>query len=209
MTKYQTRGNCPCCGRDQAVLASGLMSKHGYTVDHGWFNGVCSGQNYRPLQEDRAITDTIVATVRKEVAELIARADDIEAGRVTPTHVPNPRRRRTTDPETVRIEDLSDYDRASALKTAEYALRNRARAGISFADDLEALADRVHGQPLRQVPVEEAPAPIAYGEKRVTDKGSVLTVVRVEGARVYWKNERGFKSWTGTQAFRKLPLVTE
>lgn len=62
-TKIQLRGNCPCCGRDQAVLASGRMSKHGYTVEQGWFQGVCSGDSHAPMQKDRVVTDRIIAQV--------------------------------------------------------------------------------------------------------------------------------------------------
>ena len=37
--EIQIRGNCQCCGKEQAVVG-GLMSKHGYTVENGWFSGV-------------------------------------------------------------------------------------------------------------------------------------------------------------------------
>jgi len=73
-TNNQIRGNCQCCGNQQAVVGS-MMSKHGYTVDGGWFNGVCSGRNHVPLQVSREHTDLIVAQVRMEVPELIAKAD--------------------------------------------------------------------------------------------------------------------------------------
>ena len=44
------------------------------------------------------------------------------------------------------------------------------------------------------------------GERRVSKRGT-LTATSVIGARVYWRDERGFKSYTGSQAWRLLPLA--
>ena len=41
----------------------------------------------------------------------------------------------------------------------------------------------------------------------------MLVATRIDGARVYWKKShdmgRAGSFWTGTQAWRRLPLVTE
>lgn len=198
--KTQTRGNCPCCGRDQAVLASGVMSKHGYTVDHGWFNGVCSGDRYAPMQKARTVTDGIIAQVRADVVKLNQQAADLEAGKIFPATCKVSHMRNA---EPVPFKDAPEWAQRDAVRTAMYQAQNRARAGESFANQMEALVNQVHGQPLRVVEVEEGPAPIRSGEQRKSARG-VLTVTRVEGQRVYWKDEKGFKSWTGTQAWRKM-----
>jgi hypothetical protein len=67
MAKKAThRGHCQCCGRVQK-LPGNLLSKHGYTVDWGYFNGVCWGAHHRPLEEDRTIMDQSCARIREQV----------------------------------------------------------------------------------------------------------------------------------------------
>lgn len=203
-TKTQTRGNCPCCGRDQAVLSSGRMSKHGYTVDNGWFNGVCSGERFQPMQVQREVTDQLVVQVRREVKELEAAADDFATGRRVPKTVTRGWGKNETQ---VAFADAPEWEQRQAVSKALYAARSRAKAGEQFANDMEKLVNAVHGQPLREVPVAEAPAAIRSGEQRKLANGRVVTVRFTDRGRVYWADERGFRSWTGVQAFRKLPMA--
>ena len=63
MKDNQIRGHCQCCGNQQAVV-SGHMSKHGYTVEHGWFQGVCTGESYKPIELERTVTNKIMAAVK-------------------------------------------------------------------------------------------------------------------------------------------------
>ena len=61
MTKHTHTGTCQLCGRNHAVNnATGLLAKHGYTVDWGFFHGVCEGANHLPLQKDRSLLDSTV-----------------------------------------------------------------------------------------------------------------------------------------------------
>lgn len=207
--KTQTRGNCPCCGRDQAVLASGRMSKHGYTVENGWFNGVCGGDRFAPMQVQREVTDQIVAQVRDDVKKLEARAAALKAGRETLGLVAKPNEfvRRGQTPTMVEWKDLNDYQRADALRSVIYGCESRARAGTSFANDMEALVNAVHGQPLKVVELEAAPAPIREGERRLTAAGGVLTARYAEKGRVYFKTAEGRRGWEGVQSWRKMELA--
>ena len=60
-------GECQICGRIQK-LPVGQMAKHGYTVDWGFFNGVCSGSNNLPFEQDKSLVDEAIrgATVHQE-----------------------------------------------------------------------------------------------------------------------------------------------
>jgi hypothetical protein len=49
MTKATHYGNCQWCGSLQK-LPGGVLSTHGYTVTHGWFNGICHGSGHLPYQ---------------------------------------------------------------------------------------------------------------------------------------------------------------
>lgn len=87
----QTRGHCPHCGNEQAVVR-GRMSKHGYTVNQGYFSGVCHGHQHPPIETSRKSLDDMVAFLRGEAPSLRALADAIESGAKLPDWV----KRRTT-----------------------------------------------------------------------------------------------------------------
>lgn len=205
-TKTQLRGNCQCCGRDQAVLATtGTLAKHGYTVKGGWFQGVCSGHHHRAMQDDRSVTDRIVAEVRSQVAELRKTAQAYRVGTAHPARIAKASARPGED-ATIAWDEAPDWMRNDARRSAIYALENRAAAGEHFANDLEALANAMHGQPLREEKVSAGPAPILAGERRISTKRGVLTATSVVGAWVSWRDERGLKSRMSSRAWRALEL---
>lgn len=212
-TRIQLRGICQCCGRQQAVV-SGFMSKHGYTVEHGWFDGVCTGQHFKPMQHDRTQADIIVSEVREECAKLLAKAAAIRAGTIKPLMAKSGKRIKSADPkgfpwedELVNFADAPAHYQRQAVETAAWNAQRRAEVGESFAASLERIADEYHGKPLLEVPMEEGPEPIKHSEKRRAPSGRVVTVTDVSRGRVSWKDEKGFKSWTGVQAFRKFEKV--
>lgn len=206
----QLRGNCQCCGRFQAVQGR-FMAKHGYTVEQGWFRGVCQGHSFAPMQHERTMTDRVVASVREEVAGLLRQADKLEAGTATLGLVADPSdntyRGRGEEQRQVQWSSLPSYYQQRVLDSAVWNLRQRAKAGTTFADGLQSLADKLHGTALEVVARPQAPAPIATGERRILVQGTIAAVRYVHGARVYWCTDRGQKGWTGTQAWRKLPLA--
>jgi hypothetical protein len=201
----QIRGNCQCCGRQQAVVGGG-MSKHGYTVDHGWFNGVCSGERYAPMQVSRVHTDQIIVEVRAEVVELLAKADRVKAGEITPkTIMRSPRFQKIE----IAFADAEKHEQANAVQAMEWNLRNRARAGEQFAKALGEVADKVHGTALIEVAKKEAPEFINVGHQKSGNE-MTYTCTSVQGARVYYKVQKGdkvFKGWMGCQAWRKMATV--
>ena len=144
MKAIQIRGNCQCCGREQAVV-NGRMSKHGYTVNHGWFNGICSGRNYAPLQTNRDRANSIIEQIRKEVPELLAQAELVKAGKSNPVSIQrevlviNARREKIE----VAFADATPREQKHALHALEWSLRLRAKAGEDFANLLEEVANKL------------------------------------------------------------------
>lgn len=52
MAKATHKGTCQVCGRVHRInVKSGMLAKHGYTIDWGWFNGVCSGADNLPYEK--------------------------------------------------------------------------------------------------------------------------------------------------------------
>lgn len=210
----QIRGNCQCCGREQAVVG-GFMSKHGYTVQNGWFSGVCSGNHFQPMQFSRVETDSIVSDIRVEIPKLLALADQYESGAVTPDFVVkrsySVELRKSIETKILYAE-ADAYDQKSARSQIVWNYRNRASAGKSFADHLESIANKVHGTPLIEVAKKEI-EPICIGDKKTSQEtGAIYTCFKVDGVRVYWSSARAsdgkvIKSWMGSQSWRKMQTV--
>lgn len=54
--KATHQGHCQVCGALQK-LPNGKLSKHGYTVDWGFFNGVCAGAGHLPFEQDISLVE--------------------------------------------------------------------------------------------------------------------------------------------------------
>ena len=170
----QIRGNCQCCGNDQAVVR-GYASKHGYTVNNGWFNGVCSGQHYEPVQVSRVQADRIVESVRESVAALRVELEAVASGKVTPKTIVKGYGKNRTE---IKFADAALYEQEGAVEDLKRAIAHRINAGEDFAKHLEAVANKYHGQPLREVNLD-APVGIVVGSS-VKVQGSVVTVTKIE-----------------------------
>jgi hypothetical protein len=209
MSKTQTRGNCQLCGRQHAYLR-GSVAQHGYTVEHGYFEGVCRGHQHKPLQLERTFADRVIADCRKDAVELDARAVALLAREADPVQVPKPdeRVRKGEKPTMVDFAtELTAYQRERIIKQLAFAAERRAAAARDFADGLEKLADALHGTPLVVVEIVTPPA-IVPGERRVTDGGRVLVCADYPfRGRVWFVGKDGRKYWMGTQAWRAMPLA--
>lgn len=91
--KATHNGQCQICGRLQA-LPGGRLAKHGYTVDYGFFNGICAGTGHLPFEQDISLIEGIIAQVSAQAAALRAEA----AARET-----------ATDPADVYYNDYGPY----------------------------------------------------------------------------------------------------
>lgn len=172
-SKIQLRGNCQCCGNDQAVVR-GYASKHGYTVDNGWFNGVCSGQNYEPIQVSRVQADRVVESVRLSVKELEEKVAKVDAGKVTPkTIVTGYGKNRTEIP----FAQGTLEQKEQAVYCLTHDLKYKIKTGNDFAKHLEAVANKYHGKPLSEIKLDEVGITVG---SIVKVYGSVVTVTKIE-----------------------------
>lgn len=220
MTKsnIQIRGNCQICGRDHAFIGA-KMAQHGYTVEYGFFNGVCDGHKYLPVQKDITKLRQTQEYLRAEGAKNIRQGEALVAGKIKPEFVfrktyPNGRHRDAVV-EQVKWDDCPDRERNEYRRHIGYQAQSQGRAMIDHANYLDMIADKYHGQPMTEV-VKEAPKsvtdPINDGEKRKAPNGSIMEVLYVERARVYWKiaiegRDKPMRGWTSTTAFRKYEKI--
>lgn len=187
----QLRGNCQCCGRDQAVK-NGKMAKHGYTKEHGWFNGVCSGEFFAPIQISRTQTDKIIADITAEIPELLAQAEQVVMGKLLPAVVVTGRYNQRV---TIPYAEATTYDQRHARDQMIWELRNRASAGKTFIEAMANIANEYHGKPLSEVAKKVAPTPVGINEVKILN-GNRIVSVRVEGGSVFYKPEGINTSWS-------------
>ena len=75
MAKATHYGHCQCCGALQK-LPSGLLSNHGYTVEHGWFEGVCYGARHLPFEQSKDLIEGLIKRAQERAQELRKEADE-------------------------------------------------------------------------------------------------------------------------------------
>ena len=208
MTATQTRGHCQMCGRQQAVRNG--ISAHGYTVANGWFQGVCQGHRYTPLEKSRVTTDSMIVDVLEQAAALRIKADETLAGQHDPVEYEV---RRVyvggkLTPVMALFTEASEYKQQSIREHLAHTMKYRAKAGEDFAQYMGALADKVHGTELTVVAKPVPAERIQAGDKRVNSNGTVLTAVRQDGQRLYYTftRESGavLKAYTSPRAWRMM-----
>lgn len=69
MARATHKGHCQVCGALQ-MLPSGVLAKHGYTVDWGFFNGTCYGSGHLPIEQDKTLVLEMIDRALGNVAAL-------------------------------------------------------------------------------------------------------------------------------------------
>lgn len=208
MTATQTRGHCQMCGRQQAVRNG--ISAHGYTVANGWFQGVCQGHRYAPLEKSRVTTDSMVKEILEQASALRIKADETLAGKHDPVEYDASRKFINGRWEDIKapFTEASEYKQQSIREHLAYLMTYRAKAGEDFAQYMSKLADKVHGTELAVVAKPVPAERIQAGDKRVNSNGTVLTAVRQDGQRLYYTftRESGavLKAYTSPRAWRMM-----
>lgn len=164
MERDQNRGHCQGCGRLQAANPS--MAKHGYTVEHGYFEGVCFGAHHAPLEHKRDLLDRVIPDVMAKVEKDEDRALRLEQREEDPPGKEVREYKGGGRGGTLRFvpyEELSQYDRDWCRKVMVMNLRQNAKAGRDWIEMMQKLADKVHGQPLVVAKVRVGPVLHAAG----------------------------------------------
>lgn len=82
MAKATHYGICQVCGSRQK-LPGGVLSKHGYNVEYGFFSGVCFGAHHLPFEQSKDLVDRDIARCRQEIERIAAYAALIRKGEST------------------------------------------------------------------------------------------------------------------------------
>lgn len=151
-------GTCQACGRVQAIRSNGLLAKHGYTTEYGFFNGTCSGSDHPPLELQTGHNEQVVIDLREwaDALEVKAKADVFELPVTRYKRVDGTRRQYTE----FLAQDQYEADKSihghwyHAVESYRWNLRNKAEQARANAVELEALRERVHGQKVQPRAVE-------------------------------------------------------
>jgi hypothetical protein len=216
MKDTQLRGICPMCGREWAVLKSGRMSKHGYTLEGGWFNGVCPGDDYEPLQVNRERPGKEWDKIEKDCHGMRALAVSYQLGEKHPTNgnsgpykvIGKVGGRSIWGYDQKPWDELKPFEQHDALRSAISGLNNRADAGLSFVKQMRHLADEVHGKPLREVsPDKKGPLMHAEGwTHRVTACGRRTEPMSFRGP--YLRTTKDWSQVTCEKCLKDKPVNT-
>ena len=154
-------GTCQSCGREQADTRSGL-AKHGYSVEWGFFSGVCSGAHHQPLELDRSRLDWTCEQLAENAARLEAMTlADIETVQIREWNEQGGKYKNggyEMNPYTAdefQGKQTSDYYGTPEEKWAKQQeiqlsrIHSQAKSQRHHAEMLKDLADKVHGQPLK------------------------------------------------------------
>jgi len=188
MKKATHVGTCQVCGSSQ-MLPAGVLSKHGYTVDGGFFNGVCPGAGHAPLEQERALADEVAADLLRQSAELAAKRDDVYAGKRFPRFARNglsclDRKNRWTEIEVPYADAPARYQ-ADAVRILAANLDNGSRQAASISAAITKRAEQTTGiKPLTPRADEAARKQVAVGS-RVKIYGKSVEVVAIE-TRTVW-----------------------
>lgn len=71
-------GTCQCCGRSQK-LPNGRLSKHGYTVQWGFFSGTCRGAHELPYEQSCGLIQRFIDEAKAAIAAIKKRQDELRA----------------------------------------------------------------------------------------------------------------------------------
>lgn len=203
MTKIQLRGHCQCCGRQQAVVR-GTIAQHGYTVQDGWFQGVCKGHIWSPVEHDREIIDKQIAGIRMQCDGFLMAAQAIEDGDV-PSKLPAYRWIENRQTKVlVPVAEMTDRERTEAIRNEIFSLRRRAEIGQKAADFMAMVANTFHGKNLIEVEARPSPEQIVDGERRLhPNRGIVVTCTMSDRGKVFFKYEGRAQTFsTSTRAWR-------
>tara|TARA_Y100000385_G_scaffold256200_1_gene282458 strand:+ start:684 stop:1295 length:612 start_codon:yes stop_codon:yes gene_type:complete len=195
------KGTCQLCGRIHAVNnKTGEIAKHGYTVDYGFFNGVCQGSNILPLQKDREELDLQVEAWEKIANKQLSTTEaEIES---VPVRVRQGGVNKILNMDESayivahRDQYAPTFQQAVQIKLAN--IHSRANGLLTHAADMKALADKIFGTELFPVASESKKIKefdsysVAYQFfLELKEKGIKATIRRPDMyshvRRVYWK----------------------
>lgn len=189
--KGEHRGHCQVCGRIQVVLPSGNIAKHGYRVGvFHFFNGVCWGADFEPLQVSRKQCDEIAHGQLTESQRLEARAIALRGGVLKPERAQKLTEwgsrvslfnnvTRKNDAVMLQWADASPRERAAQIELEAGDHESESRKYAHYAKSMRKLADEIHGTPV----IDRAAEELAIIAKRQAKKASIEGAYRTKAAQ--------------------------
>jgi len=166
--KATHNGTCQVCGRLQAARFGSGLAKHGYTVQQGWWSGICQGAGKPPLELSTILCDEIVRVLRERgpaLASMTAEAVrsvlvswrkgrdawNKEAGFKTLHNAAELAAfLETEDGKLYGLYGVARRTWEDLQKGEAWRMRNQGEMMLAHAEHMEQLKARTFGQPLRE-----------------------------------------------------------
>ncbi len=192
--KGEHRGHCQVCGRIQVVLPSGNIAKHGYRVGvFHFFNGVCWGADFEPLEVSRKQCDEIAHGQLTESQRLEVRAIALRGGVLKPERAQKltewgsrvslfNNATRKNDAVMLQWADASQRERAAQIELEAGDHESESRKHAHYAKSMRKLADEIHGTPVIDRAAEELAIIAKRQAKKAPIEGAYRTMVAKKDA---------------------------
>ena len=196
MSKATHNGTCQACGAHQAVRANGRLANHGYTVEYGFFSGICPGSDKAPLEQERTFADSIIADLTDRANQLMS----IELEDITEVSIRNPAFSRfgkgsrlpefvtaRSDQQVDRIYELAGKNRYGAswerlIQSELETKHRRAEAMLTHCEGMAELIKIRHGMELMERErKEERERGEKYGIRTAADAWKIQQELEKEG----------------------------
>lgn len=180
------RGHCQLCASVQAIdMRTGVIAKHGYTVEHGYFQGECPGSGLLSLHTERSKCDAEIKRSRETAASCRETAAKYKAGTLFPAYAWNGEYHDEPDPrrpgKTRKAETMVDfgvapkYYQEQRVRECIYAVEARAQQCERYADTMTKWAAEIFDG---KVP--------AYRVEQLEPKGwKIGDTIRIGGRKGY------------------------
>ena len=176
--KHTHKGHCQCCGRVQAVRNNnGLLAKHGYTVDYGFFDGVCDGSDNLPLEVDKDLAEDTIIAMQDWCADQDIFLNDLEENKAMIPHyyVCKDREGNITDIDYQKRPDSMQFFQLAIFNSETFSDNvksyNKHGRYVNSLDDAETIYKNLHKGfiRLRKRDVANAKAHIVQLRKLITE----------------------------------------
>jgi hypothetical protein len=215
------RAHCQLCTIVQAIdVATGIIAKHGYTVDHGYFSGTCPGSDLQNLHVDRTHADASIKRARADAEETDELVAKLRSGSIHPAkawsgqyhQVPAPRR---GNPDATRSErtmvpfgEADELHQRMAISGAIAEQERHARICRKHADELEAWADKITGKVDPYQVTDLEPRDWEVGDEvRIGGKGRDGWDAVIEAIEARDYSTHGFRGGRGTVKCKHAKLT--
>lgn len=170
MNKHTHRGHCQVCLRIQAIdMGTGLVAKHGYNVNEGYFKGTCPGSGKASLHTERVHTDEMIVAYFERARDETTKVAELAAGTRTLSEAWNgeyfkatvKRGNRTYTTNEQKLVPFAECDKEHqerAVRLAIFKAESNARHALIHKQQMQVWAAKIYDKGVPAYRIEDLEA---------------------------------------------------